>query len=305
MRDFVEKDLIFMTLAGSHMYGMSTPQSDIDKRGVCIPPRNVVMGFFGGFEQQDYSNEDTVVYGLTKFMKLASDCNPNIIELLFAPEDAIIMQHPIWDKLLERREEFLSSKTYHTFTGYALSQLKRIRTHRAWLLNPPDHKPTRAEYGLTEAGAGVRELAKGIDMAEISKDAMKVIEREKQYKAASTTWTQFQTWKKHRNPKRAGLEAQHGYDTKHASHLVRLLRMGKEILTKGTLTVRRPDAGELLAIRRGIWSYDELMSNVEPLQEELRSIYENKTYVVPDKVNKQKISDFCVELHEDYWSRKA
>lgn len=301
MRDFVEKDLIFMTLAGSHMYGMNTPESDIDKRGVCVPPKEVLLGFAKNFEQQDYSNEDTVVYGLKKFMKLASDCNPNIIELLFVPEEVIITKTPLWERLCKRRKEFLSAKAFHTFTGYATGQLKRINTHRSWLLYPPKHKPTRKEFGLDDTGRGVRELSKGVDVTEINEDVIKVIEKEKRYKSALLQWNQYKNWKKNHNPKRSALEAKYGYDTKHASHLVRLLRMGKEILTTGDLTVRRPDAHELLEIRRGKWTYDELMENIEPLKNELEKIYHNKEYVIPHKVNREILSDLCAELHEIYW----
>ena len=53
--------------------------------------------------------------------------------------------------------------------------------------------------------------------------------------------------------KRKQLVQKHGYDTKNASHLIRLLRMGIEFITDGTLTVVRPDAEELLAIKRGEW----------------------------------------------------
>lgn len=36
MQPFVEGiNQIFMTLAGSNMYGMATPESDVDKREVC------------------------------------------------------------------------------------------------------------------------------------------------------------------------------------------------------------------------------------------------------------------------------
>ena len=302
MRKFVEDNLIFMTLAGSHMYGMSTPESDIDKRGVCVPPKEVLLGFANNFEQQEYPNEDTIVYSLKKFMMLASNCNPNIIELLFAPEEAIIKTSPTWDVLRERRHEFLSSKAYHTFTGYAIGQLKRIRTHRAWLLHPPTHKPTREEYGLLAKGQGVRELAKGIDVTEIDKDVIRVIEKEKRYKSALMQWNQYQGWKKNRNKKRSALEAKYGYDTKHASHLVRLLRMGKEILLTGDLTVCRPDAGELLAVKQGKWTYDELMANVQPLWDELEEIHETRSYVVPRASDKGKLSDLCAELHEQFWS---
>jgi len=141
MRDFVEKNTIFMTIAGSRMYGMSTPQSDVDKRGVCIPPKNVVLGFARNFDQQEVPGEDTVIFGLGKFLKLASECNPNVIELLFAPEECIETNSTYWKKIQERRHDFLSAEAFKKFNGYAMGQLKRIRSHRNWLLNPPKSKP--------------------------------------------------------------------------------------------------------------------------------------------------------------------
>lgn len=302
VRDFVKTDTVFMTLAGSHMYGTNLPTSDVDKRGVCVPPKNVVMGFANRFEQQEFPGEDTVVFSLTKFMDLACACNPNIIELLFAPEESIITRHPTWLRLQARRQEFLSASAFKTFTGYAASQLSRIRTHREWLRDPPKHKPTREEFGLEESGTGVKELVKGIDAHTISKEVVDLVERERRYKAAHTRWAQYEQWKKDRNAKRAELEEKYGYDTKHAMHLVRLLRMGREILTSGTLSVRRHDAQQLLAIRLGAWTYDELMAYVDPFQAELQTIFDAGTYVVPRNSDRQALSDLCVELHEFHWS---
>lgn len=305
MQPFVMDELIFMTVAGSNMYGTATAKSDVDKRGVCVPPKNVVMGFARSFNEQQVEGEDTTIFALMKFMALVTENNPNIMELLYAPDDCIQVIHPTWEKLRERRDTFLSAKCYHTFSGYAHNQLKRIKGHREWLRDPPTHKPTRAEFGLGESGQGVRELSRGIDVAEISKDAMLVIEREKQHKAALTRWNQFQEWKETRNPARAELEAKYGYDTKHAAHLVRLLRMGAEVLTQGKLIVRRPDAEELLAIRNGLYSYDELMEKVDELSLLLDKIYEKKTYVVPFGPPKVEISDFAVELHDYHWTHHA
>jgi hypothetical protein len=67
-------------------------------------------------------------------------------------------------------------------------------------------------------------------------------------------------WRTERNPARAALEAKHGYDTKHAMHLLRLMRMGHELLATGTLMVRRPDAQELSDIRDGALSFDALLA---------------------------------------------
>lgn len=300
--DFAESNLIFQVVTGSKLYGTSTPDSDTDTRGICVPPRKVVMGFASRFDQKEYSDEDKITYGLMKFMQLAAEVNPNILELLFAPKEVAIVWTPLWEKIVSRRHEFLSAKAYHTFSGYAYSQLKKVKSHRAHLLSPPTHKPTREEFGLTDSSLGLRELSTGVDAFTIDPQVVIIIQREKEYKAKLTVWNQYEEWKKSRNPARAMLEAHFGYDTKHAGHLIRLLRMGREILLTGEMLVVRPDASELLDIRNGKWTYDQLMANVDPLMAELEDIYESKRFVVPYAVNKEKLSDFCVELHEEYWS---
>lgn len=79
-------------------------------------------------------------------------------------------------------------------------------------------------------------------------------------------WDAYHTWKTHRNPARAELERQHGYDTKHAMHLIRLMRMGLEVLETGDLRVRRDDADELSAIRDGAIGFDELQAKADSLR---------------------------------------
>ena len=75
-----------------------------------------------------------------------------------------------------------------------------------------------------------------------------------EYKLAKEKHKQYWDWKKNRNESRSELEEKFGYDTKHAMHLVRLLRMAEEVLQEGIVRVKRPDAKELLAIRDGAWT---------------------------------------------------
>ena len=62
-------------------------------------------------------------------------------------------------------------------------------------------------------------------------------------------------------------------------HLIRLLRMGLEILRDAEVNVRRPDAEELLAIRNGEFSYDELVQMAKDL--EAKVIEAEKTTMLP------------------------
>lgn len=85
---------------------------------------------------------------------------------------------------------------------------------------------------------------------------------------------QYWDWKENRNEKRSELEEKFGYDTKHGMHLVRLLRMGEEILSGKGVIVKRPDAAELLAIRHGAWTYDEAVKYAEDMDAKIKALYE-------------------------------
>jgi uncharacterized protein len=74
--------LIATFLTGSHLYGTNTPDSDIDTRGVFLPPRENVLGFRNCFKAEDKVT-DTVYHELKSFFGYAQKCNPNIIEYFF------------------------------------------------------------------------------------------------------------------------------------------------------------------------------------------------------------------------------
>ena len=123
-----------------------------------------------------------------------------------------------------------------------------------------------------------------------------LLDKERRYHSALTQFNQYMTWKDERNKERAALEAKYGYDCKHGSHLVRLLRMCKEILLEGTVHVYREDAAELLAIRRGEWSYDRLMEFVDEEEKKIDAAYrESKLPRVPDKTF---LDNLCCHLVE-------
>jgi uncharacterized protein len=65
---------------------------------------------------------------------------------------------------------------------------------------------------------------------------------------------------------RAASKEKFGFDTKDAMHLVRLMRMGIEILEGKGVVVRRPDANELQAIRNGEWALSKVLNHAEELK---------------------------------------
>jgi len=311
----IEKHTIYLAKAGSHSYGTSMPESDLDFKGVAIPPRRYVLGFAKTFEQHeaktaaekpDEDAKDIVIFGLQKFMRLAAGCNPNIVEALYVEHEDIQGMTDEGFLLRRNRDLFVSKKAEETFSGYAMGQLHRIKTHRKWLLEPPKAAPTREQFGLAPNMKITPDMMGAFDKltesgTQVSSNVMELVQNEKRYKAASEHWNQYMHWVKSRNPVRAELEARSGYDTKHAMHLVRLMRMCKEILTTGYVLVRRPDAEELLAIRRGAWSYDALVAWAEAERVQIKELV--KTSTLREEPDYDALDGLCVQLLEQFWAR--
>lgn len=117
-----------------------------------------------------------------------------------------------------------------------------------------------------------------------------------EYKEQLKKHSQYWEWRRNRNKARSELEGKHGYDTKHALHLVRLYRMGLEILQHGEVRVVRPDAQELLGIRNGDWSYDQLIAYGEQMDQELERLYQTSS--LPHSVDRNMAATLYLEMLE-------
>ncbi len=120
---------ILLARGGSHAYGTSVPTSDVDYRGVCVAPRSHYLGFMENFDQvtQEAPHDDLVVHELRRFIRLACDNNPSVIELLYTDDEDHFITTNAGQLLRSQRDYFLSQKARHSFTGFAVANLKRIR----------------------------------------------------------------------------------------------------------------------------------------------------------------------------------
>jgi uncharacterized protein len=336
---------VFECITGSKLYGTNTPISDTDIRGIFIQSPysyNLIQ------ETITEKETDTSFYALRKFMYLCSQNNPNIIEMLFVPDDLIISQTTnIWKTIIKNRHLFPAKKAANRFIGYAKQQLKRIKTHRSWLLNPPKKIPMRSDFGLhtnkvvsaDQIGAFnvimkqyLEEIYEFHDLKNIIEEHMgepdflgivqsighnmdintiaaltgfhpnfiTIVQKEKNYQNAMNHWHQYCKWKKERNPERAKLEKQYGYDCKHAQHIVRLITEGVELLQTGHITFPRPDAKWLLEIKNGCYTYNELMNlvNEEKIKEVVNDAKEKSN--LQEESNQNLIVDLFQECMSIY-----
>jgi len=303
MRSNHEPTVLYETVHGSRAYGLAQEGSDTDLKGVVVGPARWYFGFRGGPEQVELS-PDHVRYELRKLLRLVAKANPTVLEVLFTePEDHRVIT-PWGERLLAERERFLTKRVAGSFGGYAMQQLRRIETHRRWLLHPPKEEPTREAFGLPERkpiprdqlGAAEALIERG-EAPALSDSFLEVLAREKRYRSARKQWDQFRHWQKARNPDRAALEAAHGYDTKHAMHLIRLQRMAVEILETGKVIVRRPDRESLLRVRHGALAYDALIEEARGNVERIRAAAERST--LPEEPDEEAIEALGAAIIEE------
>lgn len=143
---FVSDDICYEVIMGSFAYGVSSDTSDIDIYGFCLPPRKILFpgeyGWIAGFEEIPFNfkqyqkhhieyekkNYDITIYNIAKYFRLCANGNPNMIDSLFVPKRCLTFSNEIGNLVHEKRHLFLSKKCWHTFKGYAYSQLHKMTT---------------------------------------------------------------------------------------------------------------------------------------------------------------------------------
>lgn len=263
---WVAEHLHVLLVSGSRLYGTHRPDSDYDYRGVCAMPRTALLGL-QGFEQYQGqldgypSSNDVEVYGLSKFFSLATANNPNILDILFAPPHTWLHASVAWTDVYNNRHLFLSSRVRHTFSGYAIAQLKRLQGHRRWLTGNTPTEPCYADYGgiMVTGRKGAQQLHFTDPQGRAD------------YESAKLLWDNYNRWLRERNPARMATEVAVGYDTKNAAHLTRLLFKCVGILRSGDYDPQLT-GNDLVIVKdvlAGRWEYDYLLAVTNNLQAEI------------------------------------
>lgn len=117
---------------------------------------------------------------------------------------------------------------------------------------------------------------------------------ERSYDNKKREWDNYNTWKKNRNPKRAEMEAKYGMDCKHAGHLVRLTRRCRELFETGKLNVKCLDAEELIAIRNGAWTYEQLIDYTETEHAKLDEICAKSK--IANEPDDKFLDELCIKM---------
>jgi hypothetical protein len=210
--------VIYVCQVGSKAYGLATEESDDDLRGIYLSPARLHWSLYGLPEQLEAvdADKDEVYWELEKFLRLALKANPNVLDTLWTP--MVIRADETAEELRTIRRAFLSKHLYKTYSGYVLSQFRRMA-------NAVKHKGT--------------------------------------------------------------------YKPKHAMHLVRLLYSGTAALRTGEIRVDVADhRDELLRIRRGEFSFDEVKQKALDLDKEFQRALDETA--LPEQPDYARVDNFLI-----------
>ena len=120
---------LMITEFGSHLYGLSTPTSDKDYKGVYIPkmknwvlnnyPDTVVLSTGDKHGKNTSTDVDIDLYSMQKFIKDALKGETYALDMLHAT--APMFTSPIWDEIVKNRKKFYS-RNMKSLIGYAAKQ---------------------------------------------------------------------------------------------------------------------------------------------------------------------------------------
>ena len=164
--NFVPTNMHYEAWIGSISYGTSTDTSDCDVLGFVIPTKEIVFPHLTGaihnfstniptfnqyqqhhIDDKEHAKQyDITVYSIVRYFYLLMQCNPNIVDSIWVPQNCIIHITKIGQMVREHRKMFLHKGVFHKMKSYSYSQLHKMTTK-----NPEEgskRKELRDKYGF-------------------------------------------------------------------------------------------------------------------------------------------------------------
>jgi len=128
-------NLIMKCLFGSHLYGLNTPTSDKDYKGIYLPDKdNLLLGNYAKHYSESTGNDktkntkddiDVEIFSLPYFIELACKGETVALDMLHAREEMFESNiGEIWWELKNRRKMFYT-KDMKSYIGYARKQANK------------------------------------------------------------------------------------------------------------------------------------------------------------------------------------
>lgn len=142
--------LLVELIGGSTLYGLNNESSDIDYRGLFIARDKKYISGFDTIESIVQDNEiDSTYYELTRYLKLLRKSNTQVLEILFAPDDAFTYKSYLFDYIRENRYDLIETNILKSsLKGYVFSEIRLATGERSGQLGGK-RKAAVEKYGFS------------------------------------------------------------------------------------------------------------------------------------------------------------
>lgn len=178
--------VIFRCVIGSRAYGLDDESSDIDRRGIYLPPANLHWSLYGVPDQLENDATQEVYWELQKFVVLALKANPNVLECLYSP--IVETTTPLAQEMLAIKETFLSKLVFQTYSGYVASQFKKMQTD---IRNQGRVKWKHVMHLIRLLLSGIHVLEEGFVAVAVGENRERLLG----IKSGQTPWEEVEAWR--------------------------------------------------------------------------------------------------------------
>ena len=320
-KELIEKNLILKVKTGSYLYGTNMSTSDEDYVGIFMPTEEYVFGLKKIEEidlsivKKDKNNKNTSdsidckYYEFRKFIKLAMECNPNILEILFTNNENITYINLYGHILLQNKKLFISKLVKQKFLGYAFSQKHKMQIktdnyfdlQNALLILEKNNKDMlliefinyNKDYNyIFKSNYDKNHNTKFITVGDLNLQPSYTIN-----KVISVLNDRLS-----KVGNREELYTKYGYDVKFGMHLIRLMFEGIELLKTGNLIFPLKEKEYLKEIRKGNISVNEILKLSDILEKDIEKLSIETN--LPSKPLYNEINQLCIDLMKKYFKEQ-
>lgn len=314
-----QPQLIFQTLFGSRLYGTNLPESDYDLKGVFLPTADeILLGrvkrVWTSPKPEDGDNE---AHSLQRFLELLAEGQTMALDMVFAPSENWKTFDPIWYDVLGNLDKILSKQCAGAI-GYAKSQAAKysLRGSRLTALEAviavlkgdgtnPNQGIKEVQFALLDHGYALTQLPASsqkyikIDEEPDASGIKFLTVCEKKVGLNCSTQIALQTFEHMLKGygERAHAAAMGGADWKALYHAVRVTEQTIELMETGRITFPRPNAADLLKIRRGEYAPEEIFERIEAGLHELYAAQAKSE--LQEKPDQEFIDQLVLRVHRE------
>jgi hypothetical protein len=282
-------ELLYLVKFGSHLYGTSTPDSDLDLKGIFLPSKeSALLGkmpkhYTKSTGERDSKNSkddvDTQLWSLQYWLELVGKGETNGLDLLYShtyPE-MVLYKDPFMDVIFNNANRLFTTTDCNSYVGYAIGQAKKygVKGSRMGVIKRVVDWMDRAEGRLFRPDEKLEEFINEL-LASCQDDSYCFVKDLKGsngkvspylvlcgskhdltislaefYKRVKTTYDKY-------GDRAKAAERNEGIDFKALSHAVRAVDQMRELLLVGEIRYPLESAPTLVAIKKGVYSWNEV-----------------------------------------------